>query len=139
MNKRLTKEELFFVIIGAQIGVALICYLLAAPLGPVPAIKISSIGTSIFMTCLILIIRLSKRIKRPKRVVVGSSKGLTDLQERINFLNAKGKLKGYEAHGGIRGIYDAGNPALSTGKLHYQTYQRMPVFKRIRKWILNQS
>ena len=35
------------------------------------------------------------------RVIVGSDKGLTDLQEKINSLNSKGILKGYEAQGGF--------------------------------------
>jgi hypothetical protein len=61
-------------------------------------------------------------MKQPntKRIGVGSDKGLTDLQDKINSLKSKGISKGYEAQGGIRGIYDPASPALPNGKLYYQ-------------------
>ncbi len=76
-------------------------------------------------------------MKKPNtnRVVVGSDKGLTDLQEKINFLNAKGILKGYEAQGGIRGIYDPASPALPNGKLYYQVMVKTKLSKRIEEQI----
>ena len=76
-------------------------------------------------------------MKKPntKRVIVGSDKGLTDLQEQINFLNSKGILKGYEEEGGIRGIYDPTLPALPNGKLYWQVMVKTKLSKRIEEQI----
>src|SRR5204862_5452984 len=68
------------------------------------------------------IIKPNKRIKRhmkkpnTNRVVVGSDKGLTDLQEKLNVLKSKGILKGYEEQDGIRG---AAIPSAPLGRVYY--------------------
>lgn len=75
-------------------------------------------------------------MKKPNtnRVIVGSDKGLTDLQERINFLNSKGILKGYEAQGGIRG---AAMPfaIAPLGRVYYQVMVKTKLSKRIKEQI----
>jgi hypothetical protein len=73
-------------------------------------------------------------MKKPNtnRVVVGSDKGLTDLQEKINFLKSKGILKGYEEQGGIRG---AAIPIAPLGRVYYQVMVKTKLSKRIKEQI----